>query len=122
MNSDQSPPTASATLTVRPSLPEDVVYLAPRLRKEDLDSVLASGSPSADLSLIRGLVYSDLCMTAEDHSGTPVLMFGTVVKAKAQDRINSMPWASGPSPFAAALKIGGVGLDAYSRHQRTKQV
>ncbi|QRI63447.1 hypothetical protein JQ506_21995 [Shinella sp. PSBB067] len=44
------------------------------------------------------------------------------VKAKAQDRINSMPWASGPSPFAAALKIGGVGLDAYSRHQRTKQV
>lgn len=44
------------------------------------------------------------------------------VKAKAQDRINSMPWASGPSPFAAALKIGGVGLDAYSRSQKTKQV
>lgn len=44
------------------------------------------------------------------------------VKAKAQDRINSMPWASGPSPFAAALKIGGVGLDAYSRYQKSKPV
>ena len=44
------------------------------------------------------------------------------VKAKARDRIASMPWATGPSPFAAALKIGGVGLDAYSRYQRTKQV
>jgi len=82
MNSNQSPPTASATLTVRPSLPEDVIYLAPRLRKEDLDSVLASGSPSADLSLIRGLVYSDICLTAEDQAGTPVLMFGTYENPK----------------------------------------
>src|SRR5690606_33201573 len=40
------------------------------------------------------------------------------VKAKAQDRINSMPWATGPSPFAAALKIGSVGLGAYGRHQK----
>ena len=42
------------------------------------------------------------------------------VKAKAQDRINSMPWARGPSPFAAALKIGGVGLDAYSSYQKSR--
>lgn len=41
------------------------------------------------------------------------------VKAKAQDRINSMPWATGPSPFAAALKIGGIGLDSYSRYKKS---
>lgn len=41
-------------------------------------------------------------------------------KAKAQDRINSMPWANQPSPFAAALKIGGAGLNGYSQYQRTK--
>ncbi|MCB5203179.1 hypothetical protein LH464_11930 [Neorhizobium sp. T786] len=40
------------------------------------------------------------------------------LKAKAKDRINSMPWATGPSPFAAALKIGGIGLDSYSSYQK----
>lgn len=43
------------------------------------------------------------------------------LKAKAQDRINSMPWATGPSPLAAALKIGGVGLDSYNRYGKPKQ-
>lgn len=42
------------------------------------------------------------------------------LKAKAKDRINSMPWASGPSPFAAALKIGSIGLDGYSRYAKAK--
>ncbi|MDR6816269.1 hypothetical protein J2X76_001423 [Neorhizobium sp. 2083] len=78
MNSDQSPPTASATLTVRPSVPEDIPSLAPRLRKEDLESVLASGSRSAEASLTNGITYSDLCLTAIDEAGSPVLMFGTV--------------------------------------------
>lgn len=40
------------------------------------------------------------------------------LKAKAKDRINSMPWATGPSPFAAALKIGGLGLNSYSNYQK----
>lgn len=43
------------------------------------------------------------------------------LKAKAQDRINSMPWATGPSPFATALKIGGIGLDSYNRYGKPKQ-
>ncbi|MDR6816270.1 hypothetical protein J2X76_001424 [Neorhizobium sp. 2083] len=43
------------------------------------------------------------------------------LKAKAKDRINSMPWASGPSPFAAALKIGGIGLDGYSNYRKRTQ-
>lgn len=44
------------------------------------------------------------------------------LRAKAKDRINSMPWANGPSPFAAALKIGGVGLDSYSSYQKRTQI
>jgi hypothetical protein len=43
------------------------------------------------------------------------------LKAKAKDRINSMPWASGPSPFAAALKIGGIGLNSYSTYTNRTQ-
>ncbi len=41
-------------------------------------------------------------------------------KAKAQDRINSMPWANQPSPFAAALKIGGSGLNSLSLYNKLK--
>lgn len=120
MNPHQSPPTASASLTVRPSVPEDVVYLAPRLRKEDLDSVLASGSSSADLSLIRGLVYSDLCLTAEDQAGAPVLMFGTVVNPKddalghlwflASDTLD----ACKPSLLREARRYVGTFLQKYA--------
>lgn len=43
------------------------------------------------------------------------------LKAKAQDRINSIPWSNGPSPFAAALKIGGIGLDGYNSYVKSKQ-
>lgn len=68
----------SASLTVRPSVTGDVAYLAPRLRKEDLRSVLASGSPSAEDALNSVLIHSDLCLTADDQSGKPFLMFGTV--------------------------------------------
>jgi hypothetical protein len=42
------------------------------------------------------------------------------LKAKAQDRINSMPWSSGPSPFASALKIGGTALKSYDYYQELK--
>jgi hypothetical protein len=42
------------------------------------------------------------------------------LKAKAQDRINSMPWSQGPSPFAAALKIGGNALGTYQQYDKYK--
>jgi hypothetical protein len=42
------------------------------------------------------------------------------LKAKAQDRINSIPWATGPSPFASALKIGGTALKSYDYYQELK--
>lgn len=79
MNSHQRhKPRASVTLTVRPSAPQDIAYLAPRLRKADLDSILAAGSPSAEKSLNDGLAFSDLCLTGTDKLDNPVLMFGTV--------------------------------------------
>lgn len=78
MNPTPPIPYRSATLTVRPSVSEDVAHLAPRFRKEDLDSVLASGSPSAEAALNSVLIHSDLCLTADDQCGSPVLMFGTI--------------------------------------------
>ncbi|MGV1822188.1 hypothetical protein ACQZ63_23680 [Agrobacterium sp. CG160-95] len=74
----RKPPRLPARLEVRPSVPDDVAYLAPRLRTTDLKSLAACASPSAEVSLARGLQYSDLCLTALDDRGLPVAMFGTV--------------------------------------------
>ncbi len=72
------PPPSPAHLEVRPSVPDDVTYLAPRLRRADLESLVACASPSAEVSLTRGLRHSDICLTALDDGGLPVVMFGTV--------------------------------------------
>lgn len=74
----RKPPPSPARLKVRPSLPDDVAYLAPRLRKADLESLLACVSPSSGVSLTRGLQHSDICLTALDDEGLPAVMFGTV--------------------------------------------
>ncbi|WHO21370.1 hypothetical protein G6L90_14470 [Agrobacterium tumefaciens] len=71
-------PPSPARLEVRPSVPDDVTYLAPRLRKADLESLVACASPSAEVSLTRGLRHSDICLTALDDKGRPAVMFGTV--------------------------------------------
>ncbi|WP_296084175.1 hypothetical protein [uncultured Agrobacterium sp.] len=65
-------------ITVRLSIVEDVRYLASRLRKEDLDEVLAGGGVSAEQSLMDGLNSSDVCLTGVNEHGLPMLMFGTV--------------------------------------------
>lgn len=65
-------------LTARPSTTEDVAFLAPRLRKEDVEEVLAAGGASMEESLTDGLLSPDGCFTAIDEDGRPVLMFGTV--------------------------------------------
>lgn len=72
------PPPSPARFEVRQSVPDDVTYLAPRLRKADLESLVACASPSAEVSLARGLQHSDICLTALDDEGLPVVMFGTV--------------------------------------------
>lgn len=71
-------PPSPARLEVRPSVPDDVTYLAQRLRKADLESLVACASPSAEVSLTRGLRHSDICLTALDDKGRPAVMFGTV--------------------------------------------
>lgn len=110
----------SDNLTVRPSVPEDVAYLAPRLRKEDLGSVLASGSPSAEAALNSVLIHSDLCLTANDQSGNPVLMFGTIANPKddalghvwflASDALD----ASKPSLLREARRYVSIFLRKYA--------
>ncbi|MBW9073295.1 hypothetical protein [Agrobacterium deltaense] len=74
----RKPTPSPACLKVRPSRPDDVTYLAPRLRKADLASLVACASPSAEVSLTRGLQHSDICLTALDDEGLPVVMFGSV--------------------------------------------
>ncbi|MCZ7453336.1 hypothetical protein [Rhizobium rhizogenes] len=74
----RKPPPSPARLEVRPSVPDDVTYLAPRLRKADLESLVACASRSAEVSLTRGLRHSDICLTALDDKGRPAVMFGTV--------------------------------------------
>lgn len=74
----RKPPPSPARLEVRPSVPDDVTYLAPRLREADLESLVACASPSAEVSLTRGLQHSDICLTALDDQGRPAVMFGTV--------------------------------------------
>lgn len=64
-------------ITVRFSTPEDVAYLAPRLRKEDLEEIMAAGATSAEESLLDGLASPDACLTGVDEAGRPMLMFGT---------------------------------------------
>lgn len=74
----RQPPRLPALLEVRPSVPDDVAYLTSRLRKADLESLVACASPSAEVSLARGLQHSDICLTALDDECLPVVMFGTV--------------------------------------------
>jgi hypothetical protein len=65
-------------LIARPSIMQDALDLAPRLRKEDVEEVLAAGGKSALASLMEGVQLSDACFTCVDGDGRPVLMFGTV--------------------------------------------
>lgn len=74
----RKPLPSPALLEVRPSVPDDVAYLTPRLRKADFESLVACASPSTEVSLARGLQHSDICLTALDDEGLPVVMFGTV--------------------------------------------
>lgn len=62
---------------VRPSRPEDVDFLAQRLRPADVEEVLAAGSNPLD-ALSSGLDYPGaVCLTGlSPATGEPILMFG----------------------------------------------
>ncbi|ARO29951.1 hypothetical protein NXC14_CH02002 [Rhizobium sp. NXC14] len=63
-------------LETRRSLPEDVTYLAPRLREADLRELQAAGSAGAEQSLQDGLRLSKDCITIINEDDKPVAMFG----------------------------------------------
>lgn len=64
-------------LSVRPSIREDVASVAPRLRKEDREEVLAAGGASVEGSLMEGFLSPDGCYTVVTEEGLPIIMFGT---------------------------------------------
>lgn len=65
-------------LTVRPSTPEDVTYLLPNLRKEDLQEIEASGWRTAELALSDGLKDSTPCLSIVTPADEAIAMFGVV--------------------------------------------
>lgn len=86
--------------TVRPSRPEDIPDLAPRLRKEDVAEVFAVNGCSPAQALMDGLRTSDECWTIE-HEGVTVGMFGVApleanlgaIWLLASDALPSIRWA-----------------------------
>ncbi|MBB4345212.1 hypothetical protein [Rhizobium leguminosarum] len=63
-------------LETRHSLPEDVTYLAPRLREADLRELEAAGVPSAHQALQDGLRNSKHCISVVNDEDRAVAMFG----------------------------------------------
>ncbi|MBY3320706.1 MULTISPECIES: phage protein Gp13 family protein [Rhizobium] len=63
-------------LETRPSRPEDVTYLAPRLREADRQELLAAGAPGPEQSLRDGLMLSKNCISVVDDEDRAVAMFG----------------------------------------------
>ncbi|WP_448955724.1 hypothetical protein [Labrys neptuniae] len=61
---------------VRIATKEDVEFLAPRLRKADLEELAVGSGTSAYDALMEGLVVSHPAYTGVDDDGTPILMFG----------------------------------------------
>lgn len=60
---------------LRPSVSEDVEFLANRLREEDIEEVFASNNRPFD-ALSHGLAVSTPCYTLVDRSGVPIGMMG----------------------------------------------
>jgi len=64
-------------LLAREATREDVLYLAPRLRKADLREALATGYKDPVEALMAGLESEDGCVVGCDQSGTPLIIGGT---------------------------------------------
>ncbi|SCW77046.1 hypothetical protein SAMN02927900_04757 [Rhizobium mongolense subsp. loessense] len=63
-------------LETRRSLPEDVTYLAPRLREADLRELQAAGAAGAEQSLRDGITLSKECISIVNDDDKAVAMFG----------------------------------------------
>lgn len=63
-------------LTARLSRPEDVDFLAPRLRAEDIAEIKAHSGSDPHAALSEGLRLSEPCYSAVNERDEPVIMFG----------------------------------------------
>ncbi len=63
-------------LDTRPSRPEDIAYLAPRLREADLRELVAAGVPSGEQALRDGFENSRYCVSVVNDEDRAVAMFG----------------------------------------------
>jgi hypothetical protein len=83
-----------ARLEVRKSLPEDVIYMAPRLRIADMAEIAAASGEPPTIALGRGFANSVPCYTAL-WDGRPAAMFGVVpVKMDGFPRVGGI-WMLG---------------------------
>lgn len=64
-------------LVARQATEEDVLYLAPRLRKADLREALAGGYKDPVEALMEGLRSEDGCVVGTDKDGVPIVIGGT---------------------------------------------
>lgn len=64
-------------LIARQATEEDVLYLAPRLRKADLREAIATGYTDPVEALMAGLHSEDGCVVGTDKEGTPIVIGGT---------------------------------------------
>lgn len=60
----------------RPATPDDVAYMAPRLRNADLDEIAAASGRDVTPVLQEGLAISDPCRVGVDTEGVPVVLYG----------------------------------------------
>ena len=61
---------------IRKTIPEDIEFLAPRLRYEDKREVLDASGSNPYQALTKGYNVSEICLTIVDTKDIPVGMFG----------------------------------------------
>lgn len=76
-------------LTIRLSTPEDVEFLAPRLRAADIDEMKAHSGTDPYTALSEGLRLSEPCLTAANEQDEAVIMFGV---STVEERLLGCAW------------------------------
>lgn len=91
----------AGAVTYRPALPDDAMWLAPRLRAADVAEIWAASGQRPDVALARSLDMSAVAVCAE-VAGEPAAIFGVVPLS---------PMAGEAAPWMLAT-------DAADRHAR----
>lgn len=106
-------------LLARQATPEDVLYLAPRLRKADLLEIRATGYRDPVESLMAGLESPDGCIVGTDKEGTPLIIGGT---APSHEPIMGYGWMMASEDitkhWVSVLRNTSQWINHYRRHYR----